>query len=100
MIEGGRSWRIGGGAVIDVPAGTRLRHTGSEDADYRYIVMSFEDVASGWWQSVNATTLEGAGRGRDVPAADGAQASDGGRDVPAILDGILKSLRRVPAGSK
>ena len=99
VIEGGRAWRIGNGAVIDVPAGTRLRYGG-----WSYVAgesrMSFEDVASGWRQGVNTTTLTGTSRWRAADAPDGAQASEGGRDVAAILDGIIDSLRRVPAGDK
>ena len=102
VIEGGRAWQIGGGAVIDVPAGTRLRYVGFGYSDGETVVI-FEDGASDWWQGVNTTTLTGAGRGQRAPAADAAraaQASEGGRDVPAILDSILNSLRREPEGSK
>ncbi len=95
--EGGRAWQIGDGAVIDVPAGTRIRYRG-----WGYVNgeanMSFEDVASGWWQQINTTTLTAEGRGRDAVAGDAAQAGGETRDVGAILDAIVKSLRRVGGG--
>ncbi len=95
--EGGRAWRIGDGAVIDVPAGTRLRYGGWGNVNGETYV-SVEDVASGWRQEINTTTLTGVWRGRHGVAADAAQAGGEARDVEAILDAIVKSLRREGGG--
>ncbi len=99
VIEGGRAWLLAGEVVIDVPAGTRLRYGGGGYVN-GVIYVSIEDAASGWWQEINATTLTPAGRGQDAVAGVAAAAQAGGeaRDVEAILDAIVESLRRVGQG--
>ncbi len=96
--EGGRAWLLGA-AVIDVPAGTRLRYVGWGYVD-GVTYVSFEDVASGWHQEVNIDTLTGSGRWRpgEAVAADAVQAGGEARDAEAILDAIVKSLRREGGG--
>ena len=102
IVEGGRTWRVAAGqVVINVPAGTRLVLEGGGLSGGR-VLASFRDEASGSWQIVDIES--GADHGREIvtpqraAAADAVQSGSGGsgRDVGAIFDTIMASVRLVP----
>ena len=104
IIEGGRTWRLGGGlTVVDVPAGTRLEFQGGGLDSTGTVSVSFRDVASGAVQVIDIDRA--AGVGRYPPDANAAAALPGSaaasaRDVDAIFDQILASARLVPVTVK
>ena len=97
IVEGGRAWRLSASnLVIDVPVGTRIVLEGG-GLQGGVVTVSFRDVASGTWQVVDLDNARGAGRGVDSELAQPGQGAGGAnasqRDVNAIFDAILASMR-------